>query len=50
MDERPLHHRILALLALVALLLAGGVSSCWIITDQVRKPAPLAAGEDSGDR
>lgn len=35
MEERPLHHRVLAAVALVALLLAFGVTSWWIVTDAI---------------
>ncbi len=40
MDERPFHQRLLALIALVALAVAGGVSSYWIITDQAQFAPP----------
>ena len=40
MDERPFHQRLLALIALIALAVAGGVSSYWILTDQAQFAPP----------
>jgi hypothetical protein len=33
-EERPLAHRVAAVLALLALLAAGAVSAWWILTDR----------------
>ena len=43
MDERPFHQRLLALIALIALAVAGGVSSYWILTDQAQFAPPEVA-------
>jgi hypothetical protein len=47
-EGRPPHHRILAALALVALLAAFGVTTWWIVTDAIdlgrgAEPAPKRA-------
>ncbi len=49
MEERPLAHRVLAALAVVALLGAGSVCSWWVLTDQIQLPqAETVGSRDEG--
>jgi hypothetical protein len=34
-EDRPLHHRVLAAVALLALLLAFGITAWWVVTDAI---------------